>query len=184
MLGHTCAHEYTDTCSRGTLAHTRHVQRAAQVTHFTSHAVINIHTRALAPMQVKALYNKNGPSNPRVIVVPSPLSAGMRDDGKRSGLNVLISGEITHGVGAGRDVEGQTPSVQSQIGIQQREKVARREIDHNPFGFLFHASDPPVGRFLYLQAGVGWINPPSSESKLQCEHTSPTKTFSLSLGSI
>lgn len=62
-----------------------------------------------------------------MFVVPRPLSEGMRDDGKRSGLNVLISGEITHEVGAGRDVEGQTASVQWQICTQQRQKVARRE---------------------------------------------------------
>lgn len=167
MLGHTCAHEYTNTCSRATLAHTRHVQRAAQVTHFTSHAIINIHTCALAAKQVKELHNEKGPFNPWVFVVPRPLSAGMRDAGKRSGLNVLISGEITHEVGAAREVEGQTASVQWQICIQQREKLARREI--NPiiqFVFLFHASDPSVGGFLYLQAGVGWINPPSSDTRL------------------
>lgn len=126
MLGHTCAHEYTDTCSRATLAHTRHVQRAA---HFTSHAIRNVHTCAPAPMQVKELHNENGPW---VFVVPRPPSAGMRDDGKRSVLNVLISGEITHEVGAGREVEGQTASVQWQICSQQREKVARRELNHNP----------------------------------------------------
>lgn len=73
MLGHTCAHEYTDTCSRATLAHTRRVQRAAQVTHFTSHAIINIHTCALAPVQVKELHNENGPSNPWAFVVPRPV---------------------------------------------------------------------------------------------------------------
>lgn len=45
---------------------------------------------------------------------------------------------------------------------------------------------------VYLQAGVGWINPPSTdthlslprESRLQHEHTSPTKIFSLSLESV
>lgn len=106
MLGHTCAHEYTETSSRGTLTH------ACQVTHFASHTIINSHTCARVAMQVKALHNEIGPANPQVLVVPSPLSAGLRDDGKRSGLNLLISGEISHEVGFGREVEGQTVSVQ------------------------------------------------------------------------
>lgn len=46
----------------------------------------------------------------------------MRADGKRGGLNVLISGEISDKVGGRSEVEGQTVSVQRQIYIQQREK--------------------------------------------------------------
>lgn len=46
----------------------------------------------------------------------------MRDDGKRGGLNLLISGGISDKVGDGSEVEGQAVSVQRQICIQQREK--------------------------------------------------------------
>lgn len=118
-------------------------------------------------MQVKELHNENGPSNPWVFVVPRPLSAGMRDDGKRSGLNVLISGEITHEVGAGREVEGQTASVQWQICIHQREKVARREINHNPVCvFVSRFRHNRLADFCIYRPGVGCINPPSSDTRL------------------
>lgn len=72
LLGHTCAHDFTGTCSSARSARTGHVQRATQVAHFTSHAIMHIHTCALVHMQVKGLHNEIGPSNPWVFAVPGP----------------------------------------------------------------------------------------------------------------
>lgn len=125
LLGHTCAHEYTETTSRGTLTHTR------QVTHFASHTIINSHTCACAAMQVKALHNEIEPTNPQVYVVPSPPVC--RNEGRWEEEWIKFANLRWNQSWSGCWMGSwRSASVQWQICIQQHEKVARREINHNP----------------------------------------------------
>lgn len=91
----------------------------------------------------------------------------MRDDGKRDGLNLLISGGNSDKVGGGSEVEGQTVSVQRQICIQQREKGLKISTQCQSMDLCINP----------LSTDSSLSSP--QESKLLPETRSPTKIFSI-----